>query len=106
SPLARGRPVSSGGESHLRQHRAAEQAIRIGQRLQHLEVVVALADKELDGLAGGFDCRVEVARLALELGRLAGAVSENEGRVELVEMTLRAQRFLHLVRELDVSRSL
>src|SRR5262249_58441707 len=80
-------PVSSGGgEPHLRQHRAAEQAKRIGQRLQHLKVVVALADKELDGLAGGFDRRVEVARLALELRRLAGAVSENEWRVELVEV--------------------
>src|SRR5258706_579166 len=56
--------------------------------------------------AGGFNRRVEVAGLAREFRRLAGAVGENERRVELVEVALRPQRFLHLVRELDVSRAL
>src|SRR6266536_6492 len=63
-------PLRRGAEPHLRQHRAAEQAVRIGQRLQHLEVVVALADEELHRFAGRLPRRVEVARLALELRRL------------------------------------
>ena len=39
-------------------------------------MVVALADQELDRLAGGFERGREVARLALELRRLAGAVAD------------------------------
>src|SRR6266540_7249302 len=70
-------PLRRGAEPHLRQHRAAKQAIRIGQRLQHLEVVVALADEELHRFAGRLHRRIEVAGLALELGRLAGAVRED-----------------------------
>ncbi len=78
-------------ESHLPQLRAAGQPIGARQRLQQLEMVVALADEELRRLACRLQRREEVARLALELGRLAGAVGEDERRVERVEMALRAQ---------------
>lgn len=41
-------------------------------------------------------------RLALKLRCLEGAIRDDDGGVELVEMTLRAQRLLYLVRELDI----
>ena len=77
-------------ELHLLEHGAAGQAVRIGERLEQFEMIVALADDQLDRLARGLDRRGEVARLALELRRLAGADGEDQRRVEPVEMALRA----------------
>jgi hypothetical protein len=48
------RETRRSAQSHLFEHRAAEQAVRIVERLQHFEVVVTLADDQLDRLAGGF----------------------------------------------------
>src|SRR5262249_17305980 len=73
---------------------------------QHLEMIVALADEQLDWLAGRFHGGMEVAALTLELRRLIGAIGKDERCMELVDMALRAERLLHLVRELDVFRSL
>src|SRR5262249_34651583 len=98
--------LRGGVEPHLRQHGAPEQAVRIGQRLQHLEVVVALADEELDRFAGRLHRRVEVARLALEFRRLAGTMGENERRLELIEMPLPPPRLLHPLRQLHAFRAL
>ncbi len=68
--------------------RAAEEAVGRGQRLQHLEVIVALADQELDRLAGGLHGGGEIARLALEFRRLERAVRDDDRAVEPVEMAL------------------
>jgi hypothetical protein len=68
-------------------------------------MVVALHDREADRLARGLHGRREVAALALEFGRLIGAVDERDGRHQLVEMTLRAELFLDLVGELDIART-
>src|SRR5947207_3323126 len=64
---SRSRAASRGRSSqlHLRQHRAAQETVRVGDRLGNLEVVVALADEDLDGFARGLHRRREVARLAL-----------------------------------------
>ena len=62
------------GELHLLEHRAAQEAVGLAERLDDLEVVVALADQELHRLAGRRHGRGEVARLALELRRLERAV--------------------------------
>src|SRR5439155_26496163 len=72
------------------------------ERLGDLEVVVAFADEQLHRFAGCLDRRSEFARLALELWCLECAVGDDDGGVELVEMTLRAQRLLDLVGELDI----
>src|SRR5215470_2739006 len=93
---------SSWKEVHLRQYRTPEDTVRIGQRLGDLEVVVALGDEELYGFACRLHGRREVAGLALELRRLERAVGDDDGGVEPVEMTLRAERLLDLVGELDV----
>ena len=78
-------------ELHLLEHGAPGQTIGVGERLEQFEVVVARADDQLGLLAGGLHRRGEVARLALELRRLAGADGENERRVQTVEITLAAQ---------------
>ena len=51
-------------------------------------MVIALTDQERYGLACRFYRRGEIAVLALELGRLQCAVSDDDGRHQLVEMTL------------------
>src|ERR1041384_4399095 len=89
-------------QSHLLQRSMAAEAEGIRHRLLHLEVVVALADDELDRLAGGLDGGGELARLALELGRLERNVADDERRVQLIQMALRAELLLGLVVELDV----
>ena len=63
-----------------------------GQRLQHFEMVVGLADQKLDRFAGSPHCGGEVARLPLEFRSLVSAVAENEWRRELVEMPDGGQR--------------
>src|SRR5215470_16538045 len=50
------------GKLHQLELRAAEQPIGRGQGLQHLEVIVALANQEFHRLAGGLDGRMEIAR--------------------------------------------
>ena len=55
-------------QPHLFQHRAAEQTVGIAQRLEHFEVVIALADQERYGLARPLYRRGEIAVLALKLG--------------------------------------
>src|SRR5207247_376823 len=84
----RRRNGSSAGEGHLLQDRAPEQAVRIGESLDDLEVVVPLADEEGRRLAGGPDRGREVARLPLELRRLERALGDDDGRVEPVEAAL------------------
>src|SRR6266404_5369579 len=80
-------------QPHLREDSATKQAIGIPEGLQHFEMIVALAYDELDRLAGGFHRGVEVARLPLKFRRLVSPMSEYEGRVQLVDVTLRAERF-------------
>src|SRR5258706_8026582 len=93
-------------EPHLLQRGAAAEAEGVRHGLLHLEVVVALADEELDRLARGLDRRGEVARLAPELRRLERAVRDDERRADLVEVALRAELLLRLVVELDVQAPL
>ena len=60
--------VPTRGELHLLECGAAKEAIRIAEGFWQFEMVVSLADDELNRLAGGFDRRGEVSGLALELG--------------------------------------
>ena|SRR6516162_7430131 len=83
--------ASARGEPHLLQRRAAEQVVGIAELFHHLEVVVAFHHGERDRLAGGLDRGGEIAALALELGRLQGAVNQRDRRYQLVEMTLGAE---------------
>ena len=78
-------------ELHLREHGAPGQTIRVGERLEQFEVVVACADDQLDRFAGGRHGGGEVARLALEFRRLAGADGENERRMQPIDETAAAQ---------------
>src|ERR1051325_10258935 len=89
-------------QSHLLQRSMAAEAEGIRHRLLHLEVVVAVAHDEVDRLSGGLDGGGELARLALELGRLERTVADDERRVQLIQMALRAELLLGLVVELDV----
>src|ERR1051325_6106109 len=102
-------------QSHLLQRSMAAEAEGIRRRLLHLEVVVALADDKLDRLtaapaargelarlAGGRDGGGALARLAPDLGRLERTVADDERRVQLIQMALRAELLLGLVVELDV----
>src|SRR5882672_11856300 len=96
-------PSRGSAELHLLEHRPAEQAVGTGEGLEDLEMVVALGDEQLRGLARGFHRGGEIARLALELGRLERAVGQHHRRVEAVEVALRAYRVLHGVGELYVA---
>src|SRR6266853_4387218 len=85
------RSASPKHEFRLLERRAAEEAVRTGEGLVDLEMVVALRDKELCGLAGRLDRRGEVARLALKFGRLERPVRDDHRAVEPVEVALRTQ---------------
>ena len=61
-------------ELHLRQDGPTQDAVRIPERLDDLEVIIALAYEQLYGFAGGLHCRRKIARLALELGRFERAI--------------------------------
>jgi len=69
-------------------------------------VVVAHADQERDRLAGGLQGGGELAGLALEFGRLVGAVGEDDRAIDPLQMPLGGELLLHLVGELDVGRAL
>ena len=84
----------------------AEQAVGAAERLEHLEMIVALADEELHRFACRLDGGREVARLALELGRLLGAVRHHDRAREPVDVALAGERLHHLVGELHVLRAL
>src|SRR5262249_45152784 len=84
-------------QAHLLQHGTAEQAVRIAELLHHLEVVVALHDREADRLARRFNGGGEVAALALEFWRLGSAIDERDRRAQLVEVALGGELLLHLV---------
>ena len=71
------------------------------QCLDDLEVIIALAHEQLDGLPAACGRR-KIARLALELGRFRRAIRHDERRVEVGEMALRAQQVRHLIGERDV----
>src|SRR6185369_5329504 len=58
------------GQTHLLQHRAAERAKRIAERLGQLEVVVALGGDQFNRLACLLQGGGEVVRLSLEFRRL------------------------------------
>src|SRR5262249_30972452 len=68
-------------ESHLLKHRAAKQPIRIAERLQHLEMVVPVADQKLDRFAGGFHRGRKVARLPLKFRAFVTAVADDQRRL-------------------------
>src|SRR5262245_36586383 len=71
--------------------------------LADLEVVVAFRHDERDRLAGSLQGGGEISRLTLELWRLQRAVSQNDGRVDSVEVAHGRQLLLHPVGELDVA---
>ena len=83
----------------------AKEPERARQRLQQFEMIVAFADEEFDGLAGGFHRGGKIARLALEFRRLQRPVGNDDRAIEPVDMALRAQLLLDLIGELDVVRS-
>ena len=65
-------------------------------------MVVLLAHQQLHRLAGGFDRGGKFAVLALELRGLAGAVGDDQRRVQSIEMPYRAQRRDRCVVKRDV----
>src|SRR6266853_3896744 len=71
------RSASPKHELHLLERRAAEESVRTGERLEDLEVVVALRGEKLHGFPRRLDRSGEVARLALELRRLERPVREH-----------------------------
>src|SRR5882672_8509021 len=87
--------VSPRREFHLLERSAAEEAVGIGERLEDLEVVVALPDEKLHGFPRSLDRRGEVARLALKFGRLERPVRDDYGAVEPVDVAPGAERVLH-----------
>src|SRR5262249_35686166 len=68
-------------EAHQLERPEAEHAVWVGERLENLEVIVALRDDQLDRLASGRDSGVELAGLALKLRRLVRSIGEHQRRV-------------------------
>ena len=89
-------------QAHQIERGPPEKTVWIAERLRQFEMVVMLADQQPHLLAGSFDRRSEFAVLTLELGGLTGAVSDDQRRVQSVEMPYRAQRPDRRVVELDI----
>src|SRR5260370_27321381 len=70
--------ASRRGELHLLESGAAHEPIGVGEGFLRLVVIVTLAHPQLDRFAGRLHGRVEITALALELGRLEGAMGEDE----------------------------
>src|SRR5438034_2655047 len=77
-------------ELHLLERGTAGELERVGERLHHLEMVVALGDDQLDRLARLAQRLGEVAALPLEFRRLERAVDHGDRCPEPVEVTHRA----------------
>src|SRR5438128_5956634 len=69
-------------------------------------MVVALGADQLRALPRAREGIGEIARLALELGRLERAVDQHDRSVDAREVTLWRERLLGLVGELHVARAL
>src|SRR5882757_8571176 len=78
-------------EPHLLEDLAPDEAVGIGDRLRDLVVVVPLGVHELHRLAGLLQRLGELARLALELGRLQRPVEEHDRRINPVQVPYRRQ---------------
>jgi len=76
---------------------AAGEPVRIAEGFLHFEVIQRFADNELDRFAGGFYRGRELAILSLELRSLPRTISDDDRRVEFVEMPLRAERLFDLI---------
>jgi hypothetical protein len=63
-------------ELHLCERCTAKQAVGVRQRLDYLEMIIALRDEQLDRFACSLYRCVEVVCLPLELWRFASAVRE------------------------------
>src|SRR5438105_6281624 len=81
---------------------AASEVVGIGERLDHLEVVVPLCDDQLDRLSVLAQGLSEVAALALEFRRLKRAVDDHHRCADALEIALRAQLIERFGRELYV----
>src|SRR5450830_152201 len=95
-------PPHALGQLHQLERRAAVGAVGIAQTLAHFEMVEVRRFDQLDRLAGRLHRRGEIAVLALEFRRLIGAVSDDDGRAQSVDLPLRTHRLLHVVGEFDV----
>src|SRR5258708_17846075 len=93
-------------ELHLLERGTAEKPVGTGERLEDLEMVVALGDEELYRLAGCLDRGGEAARLTLKLGRLQRPMRDDYRAAEPFERAFGAQPRVHLVGELDVGPAL
>ena len=77
-------------ELHLLEGSAACEAVRVAESFRQFEMVVALADDKLNRLACRFHCRGEFTGLAPKLWGLESSVGHDDGRVEFIEVPLRA----------------
>jgi hypothetical protein len=89
------------GELHHLHRGTTHDPVRIGERLSHFEMIVPFGDNELHRFARRFHGRREIARLPLEVRRLQQSARQHQRCVDLIEVTLRAQRMLRLVGELE-----
>ena len=89
-------------ELHLLQHCAPQEAIGVAERFDNLKVVVPLADQYLYRLAVRLHGCCKLTRLTYELRALKCAIGDDHRGVIVVQIALRTQHLLHLVREVDV----
>jgi hypothetical protein len=77
-------------ELHLLERRAPHETVRVTEGLGHFVMVVSFTDYKLHRFARRFDRGDELTRLSLKLRRLESSVTDDNGRVEFVEMPLGA----------------
>src|ERR1043166_3579589 len=104
SRAAAQRDLIGSAESHQVECGAADEAVGAGQRLGHLEVVVALADDGRVKPAHGPERLGELARLPLELRRLLITVGDDHRARDASQMALSAVVVLDPIVELHVAR--
>src|ERR1700683_1721214 len=84
----RPRRLRRSAKPHLFEPRAAGDAIRIGEGLDQLEMIVAFGENDFGRLLRVSERAQEIPGLALELRRVAAAVNQNDRRVYLVDVAL------------------
>src|SRR5262245_46742986 len=91
---------------HKLERRATIWAVGVAKRFTYFKMIIVWSFNQLDGLARCLYCSGKIAALPLKLRGFVGAISDDNRGPQLINVSLRAHRVLHLVGEFDIGATL
>src|SRR5262245_17508537 len=87
---------------HQLEGRATIWAVGVAERFTYLKMIIVRGFNQLDGLTSRLYRSGKIAALPLKLRSLVAAVSDGDRCSQLIDVSLRAHRVLHLIGEFDI----